>query len=378
MNHGWEKKRLGDVCKVTMGQSPESSSYNNTGDGMPFFQGCSDFGVMFPRVTKYCSAPTRIAENNDILFSVRAPIGTMNFANCKCCIGRGLCSISPKSDNQRYVYYALICSLNKIIEKGTGSTFKAVGKDVMNGHYILLPSKEIQNRIASELDKINELIEIKRSQLADLDLLAQSLFYEMFGDPITNPKGWENSTIGDVASVQTGATPSREISDYYIGDIPWVKTTEVQNCDIYETEEHISRNALENSNCKLFPLDTIIVAMYGQGKTRGQIARLKIEACTNQACAAILPCPKLHPLFLYAFLRLSYESLRSIAVGCNQKNLNLSLVKNYTIFLPPILLQNEFAAKLEAIEEQKKLIKSSIKDLRTLFASRMDYWFNEI
>lgn len=240
------------------------------------------------------------------------------------------------------------------------------------------PHSKVQTTVISELDKITELIEVKRSQLADLDLLAKSLFYEMFGDPITNPKGWENSTIGDVASVQTGATPSREISDYYIGDIPWVKTTEVQNCDIYETEEHISRNALENSNCKLFPLDTIIVAMYGQGKTRGQIARLKIEACTNQACAAILPCPKLHPLFLYAFLRLSYESLRSIAVGCNQKNLNLSLVKNYTIFLPPILLQNEFAAKLEAIEEQKKLIKSSIKDLRTLFASRMDYWFNEI
>ena len=377
MNHGWEKKRLGDVCTITMGQSPESSSYNDNGEGLPFFQGCSDFGVMYPKVTKFCSAPTRIAGDNDILFSVRAPIGSMNFANRKCCIGRGLCSIAKKDENQRYVYYALICSLNKIIEKGTGSTFKAVGKDVMNGHFIPIPSKVVQEQIASELDKLHELIELKRKQLNNLDALAQSLFYETFGDPIENPKDWKTSTIGAIASVQTGATPSREIGEYFTGDIPWIKTTEVQNCDIYETEEHISQSALENSNSKLFPPNTIIVAMYGQGKTRGQIARLKIEACTNQACAAILPCSKLNPLFLYAFLRSSYESLRDIAVGCNQKNLNLSLVKNYTIFLPPIQSQNDFAAKIEAIEEQKRLIESSIADLETLLASRMDYWFND-
>lgn len=377
MNHGWEKKRLGDVCTITMGQSPDSSSYNNTGEGIPFFQGCSDFGTMYPKVTKFCSAPTRTAENNDILFSVRAPIGSMNFANRKCCIGRGLCSISKKDEDQKYIYYALVCSLNKIIEKGTGSTFKAVGKDVMNGHVIPIPSNAVQEQIVAELDKLNELIEIKRSQLKDLDALAQSLFYEIFGDPIDNPQGWEILKIGDIASVQTGATPSREISEYFIGDIPWVKTTEVQNCDIYETEEHISQSALENSNCKLFPLNTIIVAMYGQGKTRGQVARLKTEACTNQACAAILPCSKLHPLFLFAFLLASYNSLRSLAVGCNQKNLNLSLVKNYTIFLPPISLQNEFATRIDAIEEQKRLIESSIADLETLHASRMDYWFND-
>ena len=242
---------------------------------------------------------------------------------------------------------------------------------------IPLPKLEIQNQIVSELDKLNELIELKRNQLKDLDALAQSLFYETFGDPITNPKGWETSSIGNVTSVQTGATPSREIGEYFIGDIPWVKTTEVQNCDIYETEEHISQSALENSNCKLFPPNTIIVAMYGQGKTRGQIARLKIAACTNQACAAILPCSKLNPLFLSVFLRSSYESLRGIAVGCNQKNLNLALVKNYTIFIPPISLQEEFAKRIAAIEEQKRLIETSITDLETLLASRMDYWFND-
>lgn len=367
MNHGWEKKTLSEVCQKESSNlmqkniDPEQGLYpvygaNNIVGYLDYYVQPKDYiGII-----KDGSGIGRV----NVYPKESSLLGTLQY-------------IIP-TDNMDLHYTAYALQSMNLAKYASGAAiphiyFKDYGKEKIG-----VPSLVKQKEIAEELDKINELIEVKRSQLADLDMLAQSLFYEMFGDPITNPKGWENSTIGDVASVQTGATPSREISDYYIGDIPWVKTTEVQNCDIYETEEHISRNALENSNCKLFPLDTIIVAMYGQGKTRGQIARLKIEACTNQACAAILPCPKLHPLFLYAFLRLSYESLRSIAVGCNQKNLNLSLVKNYTIFLPPILLQNEFAAKLEAIEEQKKLIKSSIKGLRTLFASRMDYWFNEI
>lgn len=367
MNHGWEKYKLCEIGRIDFGKRIVAK---DTIPGPYYVYGGG--GATF-KSQEYnrenCMIISRFAMSPECVRFVKGKF----FLNDS---GLSVKSICDRL-NQDFLDKYLWANQSNIYNMGRGAAQRNLNTKALADFYIQIPPIETQRQVAEELDKINELIEVKRSQLADLDLLAQSLFYEMFGDPITNPKGWENSTIGDVASVQTGATPSREISDYYIGDIPWVKTTEVQNCDIYETEEHISRNALENSNCKLFPLDTIIVAMYGQGKTRGQIARLKIEACTNQACAAILPCPKLHPLFLYAFLRLSYESLRSIAVGCNQKNLNLSLVKNYTIFLPPILLQNEFAAKLEAIEEQKELIKSSIKDLQTLLASRMDYWFND-
>lgn len=377
MKHNWEYKRLGDVCDITMGQSPDSVSYNTNEDGLPFFQGSSDFGEYYPEITTYCNAPSRIAEYNDILFSVRAPIGSMNFAPKKICIGRGLASIRAIHHNvQKYVYYILGHTNNILAEKGTGSTFKSITKVILHDHKIPVPPMEVQEQIVAELDKINELIEQNRELLRQLDLLAQSLFYDTFGDPVTNPKDWKIAKIGDIACVQTGSTPSRENESYYLGNIPWVKTTEVQNCRIRETEEHISEEAITNSNCKLFPVNTILVAMYGQGKTRGQVARLDIDATTNQACAAILPCGNLNPSFLFYLLLVSYEPLRNIAVGCNQKNLNLSLIKNYQAILPPLSLQNQFAAQIEAIEAQKATVEKSIAELLTLLDSRMDYWFN--
>lgn len=381
MNHGWEKKKLGDVCKVTMGQSPESSSYNNTGDGMPFFQGCSDFGIRFPRVTKYCSAPTRIAENNDILFSVRAPIGTMNFANCKCCIGRGLCSISPKSDNQRYVYYALICSLNKIIEKGTGSTFKAVGKDVMNGHYILLPSKEIQNRIASELDKINELIEVKRSQLADLDVLAQSLFYEMFGEPFLNPMGWDIKAFGDLTdSINYGTSlPATEGGQYpylrmnNLTDNGYLDLSNLKYIDI--PDEDIDKCLVKDGDI-----------LFNRTNSREKVGKTALyDREDNMVIAGYIIRVRanrniLNPVFAVRYMNMPElkNHLRKICRGAvNQANINSKEMAAIPFLVPPIELQNQFATKIKMIEEQKRRIDSSLTDLQTLLASRMDYWFND-
>ena len=97
---------LKDVCSINMGQSPESSSYNEAGDGIPFFQGKADFGTLYPKITTYCSQPLRIAEKDDILLSVRAPVGPTNLAPCKVCIGRGLSAIRPCSKlNIKFVLY---------------------------------------------------------------------------------------------------------------------------------------------------------------------------------------------------------------------------------------------------------------------------------
>lgn len=366
MNHGWEIRPLQDICNKASSNLMQKNIDSENGKypvfGASGIAGYIDYYVQakdYIGIIKDGSGVGRVS----VYPKESSLLGTLQYI------------IPNENMDLRYVAYALK-SMN-LAKYVSGAAIPHIYFRDYGEEKIAVPSIKTQSKVADELDKLNELIEIKRSQLKDLDALAQSLFYETFGDPIENPKGWKLSTIGDVASVQTGATPSRDIEEYFNGDIPWVKTTEVQNCDIFETDEHISPDALNNSNCKLFPINTIIVAMYGQGKTRGQIARLRIEACTNQACAAILPCSEIHPLFLYAFLRSSYEALRDIAVGCNQKNLNLSLVKNYTIFLPPLSLQEQFAARIEAIVEQKKRVEASIADLETILASRMDYWFND-
>ena len=250
--------------------------------------------------------------------------------------------------------------------------FKDYGKKM-----IPVPTLEIQEKIVSELDKINELIRLKKEQLKDFDNLAQSIFYEMFGDPVENEMGWEVKKLGEVCCVGTGSTPNRKNKDFYENGIyPWVKSTEVCNLPIYSVEEYITQEALDKTNCTLYPQNTILMAMYGQGKTRGQIGLLKIEACTNQAVAAIVPTKEVvDENYICLHLMLMYEHIRNMARGGNQANLNLSIVKSIQIILPPLPLQHLFAHRIEQIEHQKTEVQKAIADLETLLASRMQYWF---
>ena len=191
MKQGWEIKKLGEVCDILMGQSPSSDTYNDS-EGLPFFQGNADFGRIHPTIRVYCNAPIRIADIGDILISVRAPIGAINISNATCCIGRGLAAIKGgKKVCQQFVYHALIANKEKLISQGTGSTFKSIGKNVLNDLIIPVPPLPEQEKIVSELDCLSVLIEKKRQQLKELDALAQSIFYEMFGNPVENERGWE-------------------------------------------------------------------------------------------------------------------------------------------------------------------------------------------
>jgi type I restriction enzyme S subunit len=197
----------------------------------------------------------------------------------------------------------------------------------------------------------------------------------MFGDPVRNPKGWKTARIGEFCKVGTGGTPSRDNPIYFIGSIPWVKTTEVNNNKIYDTSEKISELALSESNCKVFPKETILVALYGQGLTRGRASLLQIESCTNQACAAILPSEKFISLFLWQQLLHFYQHLRSISRGGNQPNLNLSFIKNLLVIDPPYSLQQQFAELVQKTEALKEKQKASEKELENLFNSLMQKAF---
>lgn len=140
---GWEVKKLGDVCNILMGQSPKSEFYNDTGEGLPFHQGVTDFGDRFPIERMYCTVQNRIAEAGDILFSVRAPVGRINIADKKIVIGRGLCAIRNKSGYQMFVFQQLKEKFKEEDSMGGGTIFKSVTKDDMNGIKFLVPPEEL-------------------------------------------------------------------------------------------------------------------------------------------------------------------------------------------------------------------------------------------
>ena len=139
--------------------------------------------------------------------------------------------------------------------------------------------------------------------------------------------------------IGTGATPNTKNKEYYNGQIPWVSSSCTKNDYIDEPTAYISQKALEETNCQIYPKGTLIMAMYGEGKTRGQISELRMDAATNQACAAIVPYDSTISKFIKLYLKRSYFHIREQAEGGTQPNLNLSKIAQYDIPLPPLAEQ---------------------------------------
>lgn len=371
MNHGWEKKKLGDVCEIY--QPKTIATKELVANGMFNVFGAN--GI----IGKYHSYNH---DESEVLLTCRgATCGTINISTPKSWINGNAMVIHPKTLllNKSYLSIALkALDYSTII---TGAAQPQITRISLAPVKIPIPPEEIQSHIVSELDKINELIEVKRSQLADLDLLAQSLFYEMFGEPFLNPKGWDVKAFGDLTdSINYGTSlPATEGGQYpylrmnnltdngYL-DLSNLKYIDIPNEDVEKclvkdgdilfnrtnSREKVGKTALYNR------VDSMVIAGY----------IIRVRANRN----------RLNPVFAVRYMNMPElkTHLRKICRGAvNQANINSKEMASIPFLVPPIELQNHFAAKIKMIEEQKENIDSSLADLQTLLASRMDYWFND-
>lgn len=273
----------------------------------------------------------------------------------------------------RYLYY--FCRNYDFERLNKAVTIPSLTKSDLLKIEITLPSLEIQEKIVNRLLKIEEVIQARQQQLQKLDELVKARFVELFGG-IHDSKMYPYKLVNDLTDVISGGTPSRDVNEYWEGGtIPWVKTTELQNNYVTEVEEYITEEGLNNSSAKIVPAGTVLIAMYGQGKTRGMTAYLGIEACTNQACACILPSDKINQTFLWQFFVLSYDNLRDRAKGGNQPNLNGNIIKNYPVLYPPIELQEQFAAFVEQTDKSKVAVQKALDEAQLLSDSLMQKYF---
>ena len=270
--------------------------------------------------------------------------------------------------NYRYLYYALKNA--KIPNTG------------YNRHYKWLKELEIeyppidqQVKTVKVLDKVESIIYNRQNQLQKLDELVKARFVEMFGG-IHDSSLYPYVPVKELTHVISGGTPSRDVLEYWRdGTIPWVKTTELQNKIITEVDEHITSKGLAASSAKIVPPNTTLIAMYGQGKTRGMTGYLGISASTNQACACILPSPEINSVYIWKYFELSYDELRNMAKGGNQPNLNGNMIKNFPVLVPPIKRQEEYVQFVNQVDKSKVAVQKSLDEAQLLFDSLMQHYF---
>ena len=372
----WTYKKLGEVVSITMGQSPSSDTYNDS-VGLPFFQGNADFGKEHPNVRLFCNAPIRIADVDDILISVRAPIGAINVADRKCCIGRGLASLRGNANcHNRFILHFLKANKDKLISQGTGSTFKSIGKDALYNLLIPVPSPPEQKHIVSELDLLQSIIDKQQTQLKELDKLAQAVFYDMFGDPVENEKGWETAKLNKVCDVRDGTHDS---PSYYEEGYPLITSKNVIDGKIsFDEVNYICKEDFDNIS-KRSKVDDgdIIMPMIG---TIGKPVIVKKDrefAIKNVALIKFIPDSKVINVYIQAIMSSkAFDTyMRSKNRGGNQKFIALGDIRKLNVQVPPLSLQQSFAAKIGSIEKQKAAISQSMAETQKLFDYTMDKYF---
>lgn len=390
MRKDWEYKKLGEVAISDLGKTLNKSK--DTGTLYPYL--CA-INILWDKIDLSTLKETRFEDDELERYTVK-------YGDLLVCEGgdTGRAAIWDKQETMLYqnalhrirlnneinsrflLYYLWQLKLNGEIDAkySKGVTIKHLVKSSLMSIPIPIPPKPTQLAIVAELDKINELIQLKKQQLKDYDQLAQSIFYEMFGDPVENEKGWEVKKLGEICDIRDGTHDSPkyvEHSDYLL-----ITSKNIENNFIsfenvnYITEEDFLRI---NKRSKVDDGD-IIMPMIG---TIGNPIIVKLVnninfAIKNVALIKFYSTSSVINYYLQSLMKSSSfeKDITRFHKGGTQKFIALGTIRNFKIPLPPLPLQQQFAARIEAIERQKQQVSETIKDLETLLASRMQYWFD--
>lgn len=391
MKHNWEYKRLGDVCFAKKDIGRANSIYS-TNDEISYFD-ISSIDNQTKQATSYTTipfgnAPSRaqqVIENGDILYSLVRPnlknIALLN-SNATNKVGTsGFCILRGKDVLPQYILYFVLSIhfTDYILTRATGASYPAVTEKDVRRASIPVPPIDVQKHIVAELDKLYEVIATKREQIKQLDLLAQSIFYDTFGDPVTNPKGWIVSKLHyECLEITDGDHAAPPKSNEGIPFITISNIDKERYIIDFTDSYYVPRTYFESikNNRKPQKGDVLYTVTGSYGITVE--VKDNLEFCFQRHIGLLRPGNNLNSTFLAYWGR--SEGMKfvadKVATGIAQKTVSLSSLRDFPLILPPLSLQQQFAMRVEAIEKQKAQIEESIKELQILLDSRMDYWFN--
>lgn len=363
MKHNWEYKRLGSFLKTTSGGTPLKgvSDYYDNGT-IPWLRSgevCKkeilDCEIYITQKAVDESSAKLIPANSVVMAMYGATAGQVGIIRKRMTTNQAICSIFPSQFyTQDFLYYYLSSLKDKLVEKAYGAAQPNISQTIIKSLSIPVPPMEEQEQIVAELDKINEVIEDCRELLRSLDALAQSIFYDYFGDPILNPKGWTMKLWGDCLNIINGK--NQKAVENPNGQFPIYGSGGIMNyADAYLCPEYCTIIGRKGNISK-----PIFV------KTKFWNVDTAFGLCPDKSILA--------PLYLYFFCK-NYDFEKH-----NKAVTIPSLVKGdllkIQIPVPPLELQEKFAERIEQIDAQKKAVEETIANLQTLLDSRMDYWFN--
>ncbi len=382
----WKVVRLGDknLAEIIMGQSPPSATYNKNGKGVPFLQGKAEFGETYPSPIVFCSEPIKIAEANDVLISVRAPVGDVNIAPLRCCVGRGLASI--RANNQKlhsfYLFYFLKSQKRKLESLSSGSTFKAVKKEDIENFNIPVPPLPEQKKIAEILSTVDKAIEKVDEAIEKTQRLKKGLMQELLTGRWNTvdgrqgrrkfkqteigriPKEWEAVSLEDIVTkFISGGTPSTKEPSYWNGEIPWITSAYINGFYVSSGEKYISKAGLENSATNIVPKDNILIATrVGIGKVAVNLIDIAIS---QDLTGALVRKEKVYPNFLcWSFLSSKVLNvLKSFVRGTTIKGIARSELVKIHLPLPPLHEQKKIAEILSTVDKRLELLRKKREKL---------------
>ena len=388
MREGWEYKKLGDVCQVVTGSTPKTNISEYWDGNYPWVTPAELKGDVYISDTARHITEEAIAHTNltllpigTVLLSSRAPIGKVAITTIEMYCNQGFKNlICSDAINNKYLYLWLSGKTEYLNSLGRGATFKEISRTIVENVIIPLTPLSIQKSIVTELDKINELIRLKKEQLKDYDNLAQSIFYEMFGDPVMNEKGWEVKKL--IETVVLECTISYGIvqpGDGVEDGIPVVRPidltgTFVSTNNLKKTTEKISSSYSRT----ILTGKELLVCVRG---TTGVCSLVtdELKGCNvTRGITPLLFNDNTDRWFMYYQFQMPQIKciIADYTKGITLKQINMADFRKTPVILPPLPIQQLFAQRIELIEKQKAEIQSTIADLETLLASRMQYWFD--
>ena len=295
----------------------------------------------------------------------------------------GFMGVIEPNENLTYSRYVFYCCRSGAYRSYLNSIFN--GANINNLKWgdlskfvIPVPPLSEQSRIVAELDLLTGIIDKQNAQLKELNSLAQAIFYDMFGDPIENPKRWEVKPLENIGKIVTGNTPSRLVKEYYDSPfIEWIKSDNLSNDFMYasKAKEYLSESGALKG--RVLPIGSVLVTcIAGSISTIGTASSIDRKVAFNQQINAIIPNEHIvQTLYLLYTIRLMGGVIRANATNGMKHIITKSVFEKIPFILPPLALQQSFAEKIQSIEKQKEAIRASIADTQKLLDYTMDKYF---